>query len=27
LSRRLRSKTQEWLKFMDGLWPGHGSHE
>jgi len=27
LSRRLRSRTQEWLKFMEGLWPGHDSHE
>jgi hypothetical protein len=27
LSRRLRSRTQEWLKFMENLWPGHGSEE
>jgi hypothetical protein len=27
LSRRLRSRTQEWLKFMEGLWPGHGAQE
>ncbi|MFZ0956505.1 MAG: hypothetical protein WAN60_09195 [Candidatus Sulfotelmatobacter sp.] len=27
LSRRLRSRTQEWLKFMENLWPGHGSSQ
>jgi hypothetical protein len=27
LSRRLRSRTQEWLKFMEGLWPGRGSSQ